>query len=138
MSVEELKKTVATLSPGEQNELTAFLFHLRHRGDVAYQAILKARVNDKDPSHWLTPEEFEKRLDAKYAQVEPYQVYLNVDLLEVVPKSGPQRQEIMKFIYSLRDRPRTKGDYTDNDARSKPARSKSSVTMRSRTDWMMR
>jgi len=65
MSVEELKKTVATLSPGEQNELTAFLFHLRHRGDVAYREILKARVNDKDPSHWLTPEEFEKRLDTK-------------------------------------------------------------------------
>ncbi len=65
MSVEELKKTVATLSPGEQNELTAFLFHLRHRGDVAYQAKLKARVDDKDPSHWLTPEEFEKRLDAE-------------------------------------------------------------------------
>jgi hypothetical protein len=65
MSVEELKKTVATLSPGEQNELTAFLFHLRHRGDVAYQAKLKARMDDKDPSRWLTPEEFEKRLDAK-------------------------------------------------------------------------
>ena len=64
MSVEELKRTVATLSPGEQNELTAFLFHLRHRGDVAYQAKLKARVDDKDPSHWLTPEEFEKHLDA--------------------------------------------------------------------------
>ena len=65
MSVEELKKTVATLSPGERNELTAFLFHLRHRGDEAYQAMLKARVDDKDPSHWLTPEEFEKRLDAE-------------------------------------------------------------------------
>ena len=65
MSVEELKKTVATLSPGEQNELTAFLFHLRHRGDAAYQATLKARTDDKDPSHWLTPGEFEKRLDAK-------------------------------------------------------------------------
>jgi hypothetical protein len=65
MSVEELKKTVATLSPGEQNELTAFLFHLRHRADVAYQATLKARTDDKDPSHWLTPEEFEKRLDAE-------------------------------------------------------------------------
>jgi hypothetical protein len=65
MSVEELKKTVATLSPGEQNELTAFLFHLRHRGDVAYQAMLKGRVDDKDPSHWLTPEEFEKRLGAE-------------------------------------------------------------------------
>jgi mRNA-degrading endonuclease RelE of RelBE toxin-antitoxin system len=47
--------------------------------------------------------------------VDPYQVYLNIDLLEVVPKSGGQRREIMKFIYSLRDRPRTKGDYTDKD-----------------------
>jgi hypothetical protein len=65
MSVEELKKTVATLSPGEQNELTAFLFHLRHRGDMAYQATLKARAGDQNPSHWLTPEEFEKRFDAE-------------------------------------------------------------------------
>jgi hypothetical protein len=65
MSVEELKKTVATLSPSEQNELTAFLFHLRHRGDAAYQATLTARMRDKDPAHWLTPEEFEKRLDAE-------------------------------------------------------------------------
>jgi len=48
--------------------------------------------------------------------VEPYQVYLNIDLLEAVAKSGPQRQQIMKFIYSLRDRPRTEGDYSDKDA----------------------
>jgi hypothetical protein len=65
MSVEELKKTVATLSPSEQNELTAFLFHLQHRGDAAYQAMLRARMRDKDPAHWLTPEEFEERLAAK-------------------------------------------------------------------------
>ena len=48
--------------------------------------------------------------------MEPYQVYLNIDLLEVVPKTGRQRQEIMTFIYSLQDQPRTKGDYTDKDA----------------------
>jgi len=48
--------------------------------------------------------------------VEPYQVYLNIDLLEAVPRSGGQRQQIMKFIYGLRDRPRTKGDYSDKDA----------------------
>ena len=48
--------------------------------------------------------------------MEPYQVYLNVDLLEAVPKTGPQRQQIMKFIYSLRDNPRTEGDYSDKDA----------------------
>ena len=48
--------------------------------------------------------------------MEPYQVYLNIDLLDAVPRGGRQRQEIMKFIYTLRDQPRTKGDYTDKDA----------------------
>ena len=48
--------------------------------------------------------------------MEPYQVYLNIHLLEAVPKSGRQRQQIMRFIYSLRDRPRAEGDYSDKDA----------------------
>ncbi len=48
--------------------------------------------------------------------MEAYQVYLNIGLLETVPKSGPQRANIMQFIYSLRERPRTEGDYTDKDA----------------------
>ena len=65
MSVEELKKTMATLSPDQQAELSAFLFQLRHKGDAEYQQAVARRMKDKDPSHWLTPEEFEKRLDAK-------------------------------------------------------------------------
>lgn len=44
-----------------------------------------------------------------------YKVYLNIALLDAVPKTGPQRREIMKFIYGLSDRPRTEGDYTDKD-----------------------
>jgi hypothetical protein len=65
MSVEELKKALQTLSSEEQNELSAFLFHLRHRADAAYQDELGTRLSDKDPSHWLTPVEFEKRLGKK-------------------------------------------------------------------------
>ena len=45
-----------------------------------------------------------------------YQVYLHLGLLDAVPKSGSQRQKIMDFIYGLRQRPRTEGDYTDKDA----------------------
>ena len=45
-----------------------------------------------------------------------YQVYLHIDLLEAVPKSGLQRQRIMDFVRSLQDQPRTEGDYTDKDA----------------------
>jgi len=48
-----------------QREVSAFLFHLRHRADAAYQKTVESRGTDKDSSHWLTPEEFEKRLDEK-------------------------------------------------------------------------
>jgi hypothetical protein len=63
MSVKELMKELAALSAKEQEELAAFLFHLRHKSDPEYQATVRRRMDDKDPSHWLTPEEFEKRLD---------------------------------------------------------------------------
>ena len=46
----------------------------------------------------------------------PFEVYLHAGLLESVPKSGTQRQRIMDFIYSLRERPETRGDFTDKDA----------------------
>ena len=45
-----------------------------------------------------------------------YRVFLHIDLLDAVPKTGAQRKMIMDFIYSLRDEPRTEGDYTDRDS----------------------
>ena len=45
-----------------------------------------------------------------------YEVYLHADLLDAVPKSGGQRRRIMDFIRTLREYPRTQGDYTDKDA----------------------
>ena len=65
MSVEELKQAVTQLSAAEQTELSAFLFRLRHQGDSEYQSGVESRLSDKDRSHWLTPEEFEKQLDQK-------------------------------------------------------------------------
>jgi hypothetical protein len=63
MSVEEIKKSLAGLSSQEQSEVTAYLFHLRHLADPEYQARVNAVMKDTDPEHWLTPEEFEARLD---------------------------------------------------------------------------
>jgi hypothetical protein len=63
MSVEELQRALTNLSASEQDEVTAFLFHLRHHADGSYQRAVDVRLADKDPSHWVTPEEFEKRLD---------------------------------------------------------------------------
>jgi hypothetical protein len=65
MSVEDLKQTIASLSPAEQSEVSAFLFHLRHASDPDYQERVASRLSDRDTAHWLTLEEFERRLDEK-------------------------------------------------------------------------
>ena len=46
----------------------------------------------------------------------PYEVYMHLSLLDSVPKPGVQRRRIMDFIYSLRQHPETRGDFTDKDA----------------------
>jgi hypothetical protein len=60
--MDDFKQGLVALSPAEQAEIAAFLFHLRHRADPDYQATIERRLEDKDPSHWLSPEEFERRL----------------------------------------------------------------------------
>jgi hypothetical protein len=65
MNVEEIKRSIASLSSTEQGEVTAFLFHLRHTADPEYQDRVAARLSDRDQAHWLTPEEFERQLDQK-------------------------------------------------------------------------
>ena len=65
MSVEQIKNSIASLSPTEQSEVSAFLFHLRHASDPEYQSRVDARLADTDPTHWLSPEEFERRLDQR-------------------------------------------------------------------------
>ena len=45
-----------------------------------------------------------------------YDVFLHLDLLESVPKRGDARRQIMQFIASLRDHPRTPGDFTNKDS----------------------
>jgi hypothetical protein len=59
----DLKKELVALSAPEQAEVAAFLFQLRHRDDAEYQGKIRRRLDDKDPSHWLTPDEFERRLN---------------------------------------------------------------------------
>lgn len=65
MSVKELKDKLAMMPRQEQDEVIAFLFQLRHAEDVEYQAELSRRLEDRDPSHWLTPDDFERELDKR-------------------------------------------------------------------------
>ena len=64
MSVQELKAELAALSEKERAEVSAFLFHLRHASDGAYQADVQRRLDDKDPAHWVPLEELDRRLSS--------------------------------------------------------------------------
>ncbi len=65
MTLEQIKKEAEALSSPEKAHLAAYLIHLRNRQDPEYFPEIRQRVEDRDKSHWLTPDEFERRLDAK-------------------------------------------------------------------------
>ena len=63
MSFEQLKHEVARLNSDEQAKLISYTLQLRHAQDADYRREVTDRLNDADKSHWLTPDEFERRLD---------------------------------------------------------------------------
>ena len=65
MSVQEVKDGLAMLSQPQQDEVIAYVLLQREMEDPSFQADLARRMDDKDPSHWLTLEQFERELDKK-------------------------------------------------------------------------
>jgi hypothetical protein len=61
MITDEIKEKLARLPRKEQDEVIAFLFHLRHAGEAEYQADVSRRLQDQNPSHWLAPDDFERK-----------------------------------------------------------------------------
>lgn len=65
MSVKEIKEQLATLPRAEQDEVVAYLFHLRHRDDPEYAREIGRRLDDQNPGSWLSMDDFEAALDRK-------------------------------------------------------------------------
>ena len=57
MTVEILKQELAAMPAEQQSHLMAFLVHLRHQRDAAFQSDVSERVGDRAPSHWLSVDE---------------------------------------------------------------------------------
>ncbi len=62
MSLDQLKREVASLSSQEQAELIAYALHLRYPHHPHNPPHQTHPHNHPHKSHWLTPEEFERRL----------------------------------------------------------------------------
>lgn len=54
---------MALLNEQQQVDLISYTLQLRYAHDADHRREVTDRLNDADKSHWLTPDEFERRLD---------------------------------------------------------------------------
>ena len=62
MSMAELMREVAALPLQQQNELAAFLLHLRLQHDTEWKSEMARRIDDKNPANWVSLEDWKKEL----------------------------------------------------------------------------
>jgi hypothetical protein len=60
MSMAQLMRIVASLPDDQQKELAAFLLHLRLRQDPEWRTELARRIDDNDPAHWTSLDDWKK------------------------------------------------------------------------------
>lgn len=62
MTVMDLKKEIAALKPPAQDELAAFIVHLKHERDSEHSKELDRRLDDRNPENWIRLEDAEEAL----------------------------------------------------------------------------
>ena len=62
MSLDELKSEIDRLSPEELQNLKAYLAIRQDMLDPEFRKELTRKIDDKNPTHWITLDEAEKRL----------------------------------------------------------------------------
>ena len=62
MSMAELMRVVVGLPAQQQNELAAFLLHLRLQHDAAWRTEMTRRIDDKDSARWVSLENWKAEL----------------------------------------------------------------------------
>lgn len=66
MSIDALEKEVASLDLKARKRLLSYILSLNaSEEDPEYLSKLGRLIDDKDPSHWVSLEELERRLDLK-------------------------------------------------------------------------
>jgi hypothetical protein len=62
MSMAELMRAAVELPAQQQNELTAFLLHLRRQQDAVWRTQMTRRIDDQDSSHGVNLESWKAEL----------------------------------------------------------------------------
>ena len=65
MSMAELMRAVADLEPKQQDELAAFLMHLRLQHDARWRKEMTRRIDDKQPDNWVSLHDWKKEISVE-------------------------------------------------------------------------
>ena len=57
-----VKREIASLEPKAQDEIAAFLVHLRNKRDPEYSRELERRLDDRDKKNWMRLEDLDAEL----------------------------------------------------------------------------
>jgi len=57
VSFKEIKNGLAELPEDQQDQLAAYLVHLRHQRDARLRDELSSRLDDKNPDHWISTDQ---------------------------------------------------------------------------------
>jgi hypothetical protein len=68
MSMADLMREVAGLPSRQQNELAAYLLHLRLQQDTAWRTEMTRRIDDRSPGNWVSLDDWKKEPDASGEQ----------------------------------------------------------------------
>lgn len=64
MSMAELMRAVAALPLERQDELAAYLLHLRLERDPAWHSEMARRIDDTTPEQWVSLDDWKKEMKA--------------------------------------------------------------------------
>jgi hypothetical protein len=65
MSIDAIKQELASMDEAKRHHIMAFLIAIEDKKNAEYMAEIARKIDDKDPAHWLTLEEFEKKLSLR-------------------------------------------------------------------------
>ena len=61
MTVDQIKEEVSNLPETQQDQLVAYVVHLRHMRDASTRQELNRRMGDRDPAHWISVDQLKER-----------------------------------------------------------------------------
>ena len=64
MSIADIQNQLERLSTDERRQVSAFLVSLRHKELGGYREVLTEKIDDREPSNWVSFDEFDQRISA--------------------------------------------------------------------------